>query len=759
MTFFDKLTGLQPPLVIQKEGIPMKYKAFSAITAAVMLCAAVTAQAPQRSIHAADSYDVEVMVDLNSYRKPISPYIYGVNSQFRTEEYLYPATAMSARQGGNRFTGYNWEENFSNAGRDYQHYSDAYLVDYDKEQLAIPGSPALGFAEEAAAKNVPYKITTIQMAGYVAADGNGAVTDTEAAPSARWKEVRARKGSAFSLTPDKTDDYVYMDEYVNYLVQNLGDASTKTGYQAYNLDNEPALWWRTHPYLHPAQPTCEEIVAKSTEYAAAIKDVDPRAEIFGLALYGISAYCNFGDAPDWAAHSDEYDWFVSYYLDEMRKAEEEHGRRLIDVIDLHYYSEAKGECRVTECRDTTHTACIEARLQAPRTLFDHNYVEKSWVGDNLQQYLPILYNVNKSIDKYYPGTKIGMTEYNFGGGNHISGAIAQADALGVYASQGVYVANIWQLNEIEYQLSAINLYTNYDGKGSAFGDTLVSAETSDAVKATAYASINGSDTSKLNMVLTNKSLTETQNSQIHINGDARYTSAKVYGITGDSSEIKLLETVDSIKDNQFTLSLPALSVVQIELHAENSLLMGDVNTDGSVDDADVRLLGDYLLAKKGTKISAANADMTQDGVINAFDLAMLKKQFLVWRTPPVTEDVVGFWETKAGQWKLKNGLGGKTVRCTFSAEAGKNLKLAFGYWDPTVKNEETGKMGIWVHNDTTQLGTHTFDETGRLILDIEIPESAMSVEIMIYNYMTTDESGKVIQLDKGEVSLEKVVFK
>lgn len=736
----------------------MKLHTFSAIIAAVMLSATLTSYAPQQRIRAADAYNLKVTVNADAYRKPISPYIYGVNSQFRSEEYLYPAHATSARQGGNRFSGYNWETNYSNAGRDWKHNSDEYLVDFDKELLAIPGSPALGFAREAAAKNVPYKITTVQMAGYVAADAKGEVTDAEIAPSDRWKEVRARKGSAFSLTPDKTDDYVYIDEYVNYLVEHLGDASTKTGYQAYNLDNEPALWWKTHALMHPEQPTCEEIVAKSTEFASAIKDVDPKAEIFGLALYGISAYTDFNDAPDWAAHADQYDWFISYYLDEMRKAEEEHDRRLIDVLDLHYYSEAKGECRVTECRDTTHTACIEARLQAPRTLFDHNYVEKSWVGDNLQQHLPILPNVQKSIDRYYPDTKLALTEYNFGGGNHISGAIAQADALGVFASQGVYVANIWQVNEIEYQLSAINLYTNYDGKGSAFGDTLISAETSDLAKASVYASLHSEDETRLNMVLTNKSLTEPQHAEISLNADASYSSAKIYGITGDSSEIKLLDTVDNIKDNRFTVSLPALTVVQIELQAEDSALLGDVNTDGSVDDADVQLLGEWLFAKKGADISAANADLTQDGTLTAFDLAVLKSKLHIRRTPPITEDVVGFWWTKAGQWRLKNGLGGKTVRCTFSAEAGNQLKLAYGYWDPTVLNEETGKMGVWYHNDDTQLGTHTFDENGKLVLDFKVPANAMSVEFMVYNYMTKDATGKVIQLEKDAVSLDKVVF-
>ena len=263
--------------------------------AAIVLCAAMPASMGQT--HAADSYAMDVNINVLGRHRAISPYLYGVNSDFRTEEYLYPATATAARQGGNRFSGYNWENNFSNAGRDYYHYSDQYLVDYNKEQQAIPGAPALGFAREAAAKNVPYKITTLQMAGYVAADDDGEVTEDEIAPSARWKEVKAVKGSAFSLVPDQTDNYVYMDEYVNYLVEQLGDAESKTGYQGYLLDNEPSLWSSTHARMHPDKVTCEEIVTKSKTYAAAVKAVDPKAEIFGLALFGINAYTGFSSAP------------------------------------------------------------------------------------------------------------------------------------------------------------------------------------------------------------------------------------------------------------------------------------------------------------------------------------------------------------------------------------------------------------------------------------------------------------------------------
>ncbi|MBQ8515685.1 MAG: hypothetical protein IJ496_09840 [Ruminococcus sp.] len=736
----------------------MKKKFMAAVLAAVTLCAGVSSQATLGGILAAGSYDIEVSVDVSGYRKAISPYIYGVNSQFRSEEYLYNAEATSARQGGNRFSGYNWETNYSNAGRDWLHNSDEYLVDFDKELLAIPGAPAIGFAQEAAAKNVPYKITTLQMAGYVAADADGEVTEEEIAPSDRWIEVKAAKGSEFSMTPDTTDGYVYMDEYVNYLVETLGDAATETGYQAYHLDNEPGIWDGTHARMHPEETTCEEIVTKSIEYSAAVKAVDPNAEIFGLSLFGMGAYTSFSGAPDWSEHADEYDWFISYYLDEMAKAEEEHGQRLIDVIDVHYYSEAKGQCRVTECEDYTHTDCIEARLQSPRTLYDPMYIEDSWIGEGEQEYLPIFPSIWESIDTYYPGTKLALTEYNFGGGNHISGAVAQADALGVFAENDVYVSNLWAVNSnFDYQLSAIDLYTNYDGNGSSFGDTLVQSDTSDIEKATSYAAIDGTDESRVTLVLTNKSLTDTQNATITLNSGADYSSAKVYGITGDSSEIQLLQTVSNIEQNCFTLSIPALSVVQIEINADDYTMLGDVNTDGTVDALDVEDLNEYLAVKPDTAISLPHAELIADGTVNVFDLSALKGLLAEWSTPPETEPIVAFWWTKTGQWRIKNGMGGETVTLVFGGEAGNKLNLGYGYWDPVTVNPDTGNAGIWIHNDDTKLGKYTFDENGEARVTFTIPENASSVEIITYNY-TDESSGTVVQLDKSLFTLDKVLL-
>ncbi|MBE6826914.1 MAG: endoglucanase [Ruminococcus sp.] len=726
----------------------MKLKALAAMVAAVTLCVTVAPQV--QPTHAADSYDVKVSVDLFGPQKSISPLIYGINDA----GYLDNVTATAVRQGGNRFSGYNWENNYSNAGSDWQHSSDTYLTNgYDAALAKTPAACAQHLSADAAANGVDYKIATIQMAGYVSADGNGAVSEAEAAPSARWKQVKATKGSAFSMTPDLTDDYVYMDEYVNYIVNTLGDANSATGIQAYNLDNEPGLWSSTHPRMHAEKTTCEEIVAKSSEYAAAIKSVDPDAEVYGLALFGVGAYTSLATAPDWdGKYSTQYDWFVSYYLDKMQEEEEKAGKRLIDAIDLHYYSEDTGTCRVTDCKDNTHTDCVAARVQAPRSLYDATYIENSWIGQWCQQYLPILPTVQDSIDEYYPGTKLAMTEYNFGGGDHVSGAIAEADALGAFAANDVYVATLWPLtSNIDYQLSAIDLYTNYDGKGSAFGDTLVTSSTSDISKATSYAAINGSDASKVTLVLTNKSQTETQNATINLASDADYSSAVVYGITGESSDIQLLQAVNEIADNSFTIEVPALSVVQIEISADEFTLLGDVNVDGTVDDADAALLSDHILAVPDAKISFPHADLTQDGIVNGFDLGVLKKRLAASRKPVETPQ--SYEEINTATWKVNDGVGGKTMTCTFKGEPGYTAAFGYGYWDNSLNDGEGG----WVQGDETALGNAEFDSSGECTLSFEVPKNALSLQVQVYYYAVYDAAlGESVEHDLGEVSLLSV---
>lgn len=70
------------------------------------------------------------------------------------------------------------------------------------------------------------------------------------------------------------------------------------------------------------------------------------------------------------------------------------------------------------------------RMQLPRTLWDSSYKEPTWIGQYFGG-VEILRSIHKSIDTYFPDTKLAVTEYSYGGANHISGGIAQADALGI----------------------------------------------------------------------------------------------------------------------------------------------------------------------------------------------------------------------------------------------------------------------------------------------------------------------------------------
>ena len=68
--------------------------------------------------------DVSFTIHAGQNIRAISPYIYGINSYGDTGFHV-PATFD--RLGGNRWTGYNWETNASQAGADWYFQNDTHL--------------------------------------------------------------------------------------------------------------------------------------------------------------------------------------------------------------------------------------------------------------------------------------------------------------------------------------------------------------------------------------------------------------------------------------------------------------------------------------------------------------------------------------------------------------------------------------------------------------------------------------------------------
>ncbi len=331
------------------------------------------------------------------------------------------------------------------------------------------------------------------------------------------------------------------------------------------MDNEWSIWNTSQPLLHPAQPTIAEAINRSTALSETIKRMDSNALAFGPVDYGYYSYLQFQGAPDWSFFSS-YGTFCAAYLSYMKHASDSIGHRLLDVYDIHYYSSAQGldNSNTLEGVDGggNDRGVAIARMEAPRTLWDSSYAENSWIGQN---YSPVVYirAVQNSINTYNPGTKIAFTEYQFGGENHISGGIAEADMLGICGRFGVYWTSIWGPVDT-FLIPAFQIFRNYDGHNSTFGNTHVYANTNNWTASSVYSAIQSSDTTVMNVIAMNKDYDSTLVADFNITANTTFNKAKIYAFSQTDTAIKYMGSI-AISGNHFTYTIPQLSVYHFVL--------------------------------------------------------------------------------------------------------------------------------------------------------------------------------------------------
>src|SRR5262249_38599701 len=152
-----------------------------------------------------------------------------------------------------------------------------------------------------------------------------------------------------------------------------------------------------------------------------------------------------------------------------------------DYLDLHFYPD--NGVSLTTVGDATRQAL---RLRSTRSLWDPTYRDESWIGGDDQpadwRYIRFFPRMHERGQTYYPGTKLAITEYNWGGLEAINGALAQADILGIFGREGLDFATLWNYPDsgLGYDhfetlpgAYAFRMYRNYDGSGSKFGDVSV----------------------------------------------------------------------------------------------------------------------------------------------------------------------------------------------------------------------------------------------------------------------------------------------
>jgi hypothetical protein len=490
-------------------------------------------------------FDVDTSADVHD----ISPYIYGTNQP----DWSASAKNLTlARAGGNRWTAYNWENNASNAGTDWQNQNDSYLGGGD-----APGGAVRERVQEAHDAGASM-LVTVPIQGYVAADKNGGgdVNQTPDYLQARFNPSQPVKGSALANPPNLGDDVVYQDEFVSFLEKAFPNARTDPSRTIfYSLDNEPDLWSDTHPRIQSQPVTYAALAYKCIAFADAIKGVVPDAMVFGPVNYGWAGFVNLQDAPD--ANGRD---FLDYFLETMKAAETTKGRRLLDVLDVHWYPEAQGDgVRITG--EQTSSAVVEARVQAPRSLWDDGYTEDSWITQwSTEGPIRLIPRLKEKIEAKYPGTKIAITEYYYGAGGHISSAMAHADVLGVFGREDVFAASLWELGSTQsFAYAGFAMFRNYDGANGSFGDVSVRLVNDDTVGTSAYASKDATGTPRVVVVAINKTQ-GALTAGITVAHDAALARAEVYQLTSSSPIPAKQGDLQAVAANAFSYEMPSMSV-------------------------------------------------------------------------------------------------------------------------------------------------------------------------------------------------------
>jgi hypothetical protein len=496
---------------------------------------------------------VTLSVHTSQNAHPISPLIYGVNPA-AVDCTDAQAHFTLCRLGGNRWSTYNWENNASNGGPDC-YENDGALGGDDTPGKAV--TDTLTAANGAGAAT----LVTLPILDHVAGDklgGSGPPDcsgDTRKSGSdyldTRYDANVAAKGAAFTTTPDLTDGNVYSDEFVAFLKGGYGTANV-----LFELDNEPGIWDYSHADVHPSDPTYAEVVSRNVTFAKSTRAQWPTAEIAGYVGYGYADFLNLQGAPD------ANGLFLDYYLSGLAQASQTASERLVDYLDIHWFPEIYGDNNVRIIGNETTPDIVSLRVQAPRSLWDSTYVESSWITQDTLGGQPIRLVpwLHERIAAGYPGTKVAISAWAYGGGTDPSGAVAAADALGIFGREGVDLA-AWQsqTGTDPFVLAAFQAFRNYDGAGATFGDTSVAADSDHIDYASVYASVDSAHPTRVVIIAINRSDAPLP-ATLTVDDAQTFATADVYAITSASATPVAGTALTVTAANTFSYAMPAYSV-------------------------------------------------------------------------------------------------------------------------------------------------------------------------------------------------------
>ena len=443
----------------------------------------------------------KLAVDATANRHPISPYIYGINEY--QDAGLGTVMHIPVRRfGGDAATNYNWQIDVWNSAADW------YFENFQQtagDIFALPDGSSFDLFHEANLRSGTVTLGTIPLMDWIPKDASscsfsvakyGAQKEVNPYNSDCGKGVLLNGQQITGNDPNdayKPVDQAFAQQWVRYIMNRYGPANAG-GVRLWSMDNEPEWWYGVHIDIYKTPATYDDMLARNLKWAQAVKAVDPTALITGPVPGGWSGmfFSRQDMAGGWSTWPYQY-WdnptdqkahggvpWVAYYLQQMKQFEQQHGYRLLDVVDVHAY------IAPDILNDTPGGAATETlRMTSTRALWDPDYiVQQSDPGRGFydasgKQVAPqLIPRMHQWVDQNYPGTKLAITEYMWHALGSVTGAIAQADLLGIFGREALDYGTLWgPPGPTDPGAFAFKIFLNYDGSGGRFGETSVSATT------------------------------------------------------------------------------------------------------------------------------------------------------------------------------------------------------------------------------------------------------------------------------------------
>jgi hypothetical protein len=668
---------------------------------------------------------VTVQVDAAADRRPIDPRIYGVAHAGQAE--LLDLNVPLNRWGGNNTSRYNWLENADNRGQDW------FFQSVPLEGGATPGAAAdlfIGASRNGRAE----PMMTIPMVGWVGRLGpnrdklasfRASVYGAQAACDWQWFPDACNGVRPDGVTlvtgndPNEANtpaDALFQRGWAQHMVQQW-QPSYRGGLRHYILDNEHSIWFSTHRDVHPVGATMEEVRDKMKDYAARIRQADPTAVISGPEEWGWTGYLYSGFDMQWL---DEHGWgqvppdraahgnqdYMPWLLAQLYQHQQQTGQRTLDVFTLHYYPQGG------EFGNDVSSAMQQRRNRSTRSLWDPAYVDETWIAASVR----LVPRMKQWVAQNYPGLQVGVTEYNWGAENHINGATAQADVLGIFGREGLDLAARWTTPAASsHAYKAIKLYRNYDGARSTFGDVSVRAGVPNPDQVAAFAARRAHD-GALTVMVISKHLSGSTPVTVNLANFQAGGPADAWQLTSANAITHLAPV--AVSGSSFTLSVPSPSVTLFVVPPAVPVRpRGDFNRDGQADllwhdPSTGQLALSYMAGSRQTAstVLAATEPDPNWRVVGTHDFSLDGRTDILWRHALTgalriwaMDDAVKLNETPLTPAALPD-LGWRVVATgDFNAD---------GKPDIVWRHATSGRNVVWLMNGTTRLsGVFTTPDT------------------------------------------------